>query len=109
MPLTFNGDLSQNLVKLTSYNYCFICYTISQNNADFYLTKSRFSRRNGHEYLCNPHAVLHTRPFRNSEFQTLNTVKLYTVNSDLANKLFQSSETQMIAFIFFLIAIKCDL
>ena len=110
---SIHGDLSQNLVKLRSYNYCFSSHTISQSNTDFYLIlmKLPFSSSNhGYEYPYNPYTVLHTQSCINSEFQTLNTVKLYTVNFNLANKLFQSSETQTTAFIFFrlLLNVVCN-
>jgi len=59
------------------------------------------SCNHGYGYPYNPYAVLHTQSPINSEFYTLNSVKLYTVNFNLANKLFQSSETQTIVFIFF--------
>lgn len=58
-----HGDLSQNLVKLRSYNYCFISYTISHSNTDFYLIfmKLPFSSSNhSYEYTYNPYRVLCT-------------------------------------------------
>lgn len=67
---SIHGDLSQNLVKLRSYNYCFISHTTSQSNTDFYLIlmKLPFSSSNHamSTIAYNPYAVLHTQPFINS-------------------------------------------
>lgn len=107
-------NLSQKLVKLRSYNWCFISHTILQNNADFYLILMKLpfsSSHHGYEYPYKSYAVLHIQSCVNSEFQILNTVKLCTVNFNLANKLFQSSETQTIVFIFFwlLLNVICNI
>lgn len=62
-------DLSQNSVKLRSYNYCFSSQTISHSNTDFYLifTKLPLSSSNhGSEYPYNPYAALGTQSCMNS-------------------------------------------
>lgn len=65
---SIHGDLSQNLVKLRSYNYCFISHTTSQSNTDFYLIlmKLPFSSSNhGYEYnslqslCCATHTTIY--------------------------------------------------